>query len=240
MKIAVISDTHGRLSADIAEELKQYEYILHCGDFDDQGTYEKLAALGPTLAGVRGNCDWWAYGDFLPPYRLIRFKNTCIFMTHRPQDVSRYQNREHDIVLCGHTHRYEDNVIGGTRYLNPGSISEPRDGARGYLSLEIDEYGVRVEHLFPGQKISSAKQGMSSKGVLRSTDMVNITNLCECGVSDAADIIRNVMKLTDKGKEIRVISAKLSLSEELAERIVRLYLTHPGIDADGILNKMGV
>ena len=30
------------------------------------------------------------------------------------------------------------------------------------------------------------------------------------------------------------------ISEDLTEQICRLYLTHPGVDADGIMGKMGL
>ena len=48
------------------------------------------------------------------------------------------------------------------------------------------------------------------------------------------------MKSTDKGKSVTEIARQNKISEELASQICRLYLTHPGVDADGILNKMAL
>jgi len=224
-RIAVISDTHGKLSEALSERLRSYDTILHAGDFDTQEIYDRLAALGPAFAGVRGNCDWWAYGDFLPPYRSIRFLNTTVFMTHRPQDATRYMNRDHDIVIHGHTHCYRNETVGGILYLNPGSVSEPRDGEKGYLELTIDKNGYRAEHV----PLSRIKTGS-----------VNIKSLCNSSVSDLYATVKSVIKLTDSGKDIDTVSSRLGLPYDVTEHLVRLYLTHPGIDADGIIGKLGV
>lgn len=36
------------------------------------------------------------------------------------------------------------------------------------------------------------------------------------------------------------IADRHGISRELAEQICWLYLTHPGVDADGIMRKMGI
>ena len=48
------------------------------------------------------------------------------------------------------------------------------------------------------------------------------------------------MQYVDKGKPVPVIAEELRMDPELAEQICRLYLTHPGVDADGIMAKMGL
>lgn len=243
MKIAIISDTHGKLKEDIAALLKDYDQILHAGDLDTQDMYERIRGLGPAVAAVRGNCDWWAYGDILPPFRSMTFQGIRIFMTHRPQDVRSFMNRDHDIVICGHTHCYRDETVGAVRYVNPGSVSEPRDGERGFLELKIGENGYSLRHILPDH-IASEPPGVTDvKGGRISvlpTDPVNITKLCEYCNGEPLRMVKNIMKLTDRGKDIDTVSERLAVPKELVERIVRLYLTHPGIDADGVLNKMGI
>ena len=44
----------------------------------------------------------------------------------------------------------------------------------------------------------------------------------------------------EKGKSVAEISKKYKISEELAEQICRLYVTHTGVDEDGIMTKMGL
>jgi DNA-binding CsgD family transcriptional regulator len=46
------------------------------------------------------------------------------------------------------------------------------------------------------------------------------------------------MDMTDKGKSYKEIAKKLKISEELAESICRMYLTHPGVDVAGILQRI--
>lgn len=55
---------------------------------------------------------------------------------------------------------------------------------------------------------------------------------------DIKDIILAVMRNTDKKKPVAEIARQNNTSEELASQICHLYLTHPGVSADGILNKM--
>ena len=53
-------------------------------------------------------------------------------------------------------------------------------------------------------------------------------------------MISDIIKEIDQGKTVSQIGKKHKISKELAEQICRLYLTHPGVDADGILRKMGL
>ena len=52
--------------------------------------------------------------------------------------------------------------------------------------------------------------------------------------------IKQVMQYTDKGKTVPEIAEMLRMDPDLAEQICRLYLTHPGVDTDGIMTKMGL
>ena len=42
----------------------------------------------------------------------------------------------------------------------------------------------------------------------------------------------------DKGKDVKNIAKSCRIDEELADRICRMYLTHPGIDIDGIITRI--
>ena len=55
---------------------------------------------------------------------------------------------------------------------------------------------------------------------------------------DIDRIISKAMDLTDRGKAHKEIAKKLKISEELAESICRMYLTHPGVDVAGIMSKL--
>ncbi|MCR5101416.1 MAG: hypothetical protein K6B41_08690, partial [Butyrivibrio sp.] len=51
-------------------------------------------------------------------------------------------------------------------------------------------------------------------------------------------IISKAMSMTNSGKSYQEIAKKLKISEELAESICRMYLTHPGVDVAGILQRI--
>lgn len=124
MRIGIISDTHGRLHNRVMERLKDVEYILHAGDFDDQSVMRELDKLAPVY-GVRGNNDWGLWAHQLP--RQLRFDlgGVSFCMSHRREDVP-WNLSGVDVVICGHTHRYSEEKIMGRLWLNPGSCSYPR------------------------------------------------------------------------------------------------------------------
>ena len=51
-------------------------------------------------------------------------------------------------------------------------------------------------------------------------------------------LVQKVMRDVDKKRSVEQIAWENSISEELAEAICRMYLTHPGIGVDGILDRI--
>ncbi|MBR3308193.1 MAG: YfcE family phosphodiesterase [Lachnospiraceae bacterium] len=217
MKIAVVSDTHGRLSPAAEESIFSCDAVLHAGDFDDEDMYRRFNRRLVPFLGVRGNCDSWAWGGSLKDSVYTEYEGVRIFMTHRPQDVYRLCRREADIIICGHTHCHEEITTDGMFRLNPGSISRPRDGQAGYVILHVSNGSYETEYV-PAESIRPA---VSAKDQMPD-DM----------------LIRRTVKLTDRGLPVPEIAAKLGASPVLIDRIVRMYLTHPGIDVDGILARI--
>jgi putative phosphoesterase len=83
--------------------------------------------------------------------QIIDIEDARIFMTHGhyfssfTEYVSNKKlvafGKEHnvDLILHGHTHVKKDDVLDGIRILNPGSLSDPRDGVKGsYITFEVD------------------------------------------------------------------------------------------------------
>ena len=52
--------------------------------------------------------------------------------------------------------------------------------------------------------------------------------------------IEKVIRLAKSGRTVSEIAASLEIERDLAEQICRLYLTHPGVSAEGIMSKMGL
>ena len=123
LKIGIISDTHGLLRPAVLDTLSECDVILHGGDINNQGILNTLADIAPVYA-VHGNNDKeWAEG--LPLSQDIRLEGIRIYMTHKkkdlPPDLSSY-----DLVVYGHSHRYETRTEGHTLLLNPGSCGPRR------------------------------------------------------------------------------------------------------------------
>jgi hypothetical protein len=66
-----------------------------------------------------------------------------------------------------------------------------------------------------------------------------MTVLSRSGVSDLKKQIEIVVKETQKNRSPEEIANKYGYDTALTEQIARLYLTHPGVTADGIMTKMG-
>lgn len=123
MRIAVISDTHDRLPAHVVEAIRGADEIWHLGDVTDPGIIDTLAALGPRLRVVRGNCDacedWPLTADF----------TLCAQVIHLEHIPPRQPPARVNLLLHGHTHVPRDETIRGTRYLNPGTVGKANKGA---------------------------------------------------------------------------------------------------------------
>ncbi len=156
MKVLVISDTHRNIkNVERILELiipKGVKTILHCGD--NIGDAKKLQSLYPelTVHAVYGNCDGFGFGEDYT--KVVEVGGVKIFMTHG----NRYDVKSGDyqiliidamahgaqLAVCGHSHcayleKSEDFVA-----LNPGSISEPRDGCGpSYAILDIEDGKIK-------------------------------------------------------------------------------------------------
>ena len=57
---------------------------------------------------------------------------------------------------------------------------------------------------------------------------------------DMSRTVKQVMRDTEMGMPVDKVAEKRHISRELAEQICRLYLTQSGVDAEGIMRKMGI
>jgi putative phosphoesterase len=140
MKIVVVSDTHGDLSAlrRVALIEKDADLFLHAGDVE-----ATEGEIFPFLA-VKGNCD----GAYEFPFRRqIETPFGKLQIEHYPIYASAmYQSLRMDgvrIFVHGHTHVREEETEEGLRVYCPGSLVFPEDNDVGtYLVLNIDETTV--------------------------------------------------------------------------------------------------
>lgn len=161
MKLMIASDIHGsaffcRKMLD-AYKREQADRLLILGDILYHGPRndlpqgyapkEVIAMLNEVkqeLLCVRGNCDTEVDQmvlDFpiLADYCFLELDGKTIFATHghvyNPQNLPML--KKGDILLNGHTHIPANEDMGNYVYMNPGSISIPKNGsAHGYMIYE--------------------------------------------------------------------------------------------------------
>lgn len=223
MRIGMISDTHNLLRPEVKEKLQGVDCILHCGDIGSRMVLDELGKIAPVKA-VRGNVDKeWAEG--IPGHLELELGGLFIYMIHKkkdlPKDLSSY-----DIVMTGHSHQYVSTWMEAadghrTLLLNPGSCGPKRFyQAVTMAMLTIDEDGWNVKRI----EIPHAPME-----IIPGTDSADVRAIIEIVVSE-----------TKKGRTVETIARKHKWNNALVEQIVRLYVTHPGVTADGIMTKMGL
>ena len=105
---------------------------------------ELLNARKNVICAVRGNCDaeidqMVLQFPMMADYALLEAGSRLVFATHGHLfNLDQLPPLcEGDILLHGHTHVPACVEKSGVRYLNPGSVSLPKeDSPRGYMTLE--------------------------------------------------------------------------------------------------------
>mgnify|MGYP003307969790 CR=1 FL=1 len=134
MKILIVSDSHG--NNEVLDELVRthtdVSLFLHCGD-----SCCPAHSIFP-FKSVRGNCDYLY--DMEETFILPSpFGN--ILLKHKPNATDKFlKDNNIRIYVYGHSHIKECSKKNNICYINPGSVSEPRDGDMpSYIILENDE-----------------------------------------------------------------------------------------------------
>ncbi len=225
-RIMVISDTHGTLRPEVLKRAAGCEAILHAGDVDRPELLEQLKGVAPVYA-VRGNVDGeWA--ESLPEERELELFGFRIYMVHnkkrRRKDLSGI-----DLVVCGHSHEYQDvwDKKTGIHYLNPGSCGPKRfrlPVTMMELVLYPEEHRAEVTRLEYEAQAAGDNKTVSTKDELSEKDLYQL--------------VKKVMKGMRAGKSIPEMAERNHAKERLVEDICRMYATHPGIDVDGIMDRL--
>jgi putative phosphoesterase len=141
--LGLLGDTQGRyrvpdLLAAVGALLAGVDEIWHAGDWQEPAVLEGLRKLGKPLLVVNGN----APDDPRFPERVAqRVERLRVGMVHRPPRPDDAWARALDICIHGHTHRWRDEVIGGTRFINvstPTAAGFSQDRTLGILRIDGD------------------------------------------------------------------------------------------------------
>ena len=153
MKIGVVSDTHNNLKnietiINLFNEIK-VPIVIHTGDISNANTLEQFSKLNSKLIGVYGNNDRNELGlkevaqknkfQFQDPPKKISLLDKEIVIFHEPDKIDQFlsQNKLIDVVLYGHTHRYENNTRNGVLFFNPGESAGMQKGSNAIGILDL-------------------------------------------------------------------------------------------------------
>ena len=218
MKIAIISDTHSLLRDEVMEKIRECDIILHGGDIASKETVEAIEKHGRAYF-VRGNADKeWA--EDIPYEQEIELGGYYFYMIHKKSDI-RKDLFGIDFVIFGHSHKYEQKTEEGITYLNPGSCGPRRFTQPVTLMImEIDE-----------------------KSRAWKVEKVDISPILKKGAKlppqkEMDILIKSIVKDMNANKSVEKIAERNRVDRALVEEILQIYTTHPGIDVDGILNRM--
>lgn len=131
MRIGLISDTHGKLRAEVFEHFAGVEMILHAGDIGSVDILIELEALAP-VAAVYGNTDRFEVRARVPDVARVEAAGRTIVVTHGDQLGSptpeglRAAFPAADIIVYGHTHRPLVDRGEGRLVVNPGAAGPRR------------------------------------------------------------------------------------------------------------------
>lgn len=164
MKLLVISDIHGSLfylqkMIEIFEK-NSYDKILILGDelyhgprnplpknYSPKEVAELLNRYKNKIIAVRGNCDsevdqMVLEYPIMSDYNLIFWNNKKIFMTHgHTYNINNpLPMEEGDILIYGHFHIPMINIENNRIFLNPGSISLPKENSENSFGVFEDNY----------------------------------------------------------------------------------------------------
>ena len=220
-RIAIISDTHSLLRPEIKEVLNTCEVILHSGDIASQKTIEEIKSI-TTSYFVKGNADKHIEED-IPEQLEITLYGVRFYMIHNKKQ--RKENLDGvDIFIYGHSHKYEEVKKEGTLYLNPGSCGPRRFRqpiTMAVLTIEDETKSYSIEKI----ECSSGGKEIIEPQISR---------------KDMDKFIKSIIKDMNMGREVETIAKRNQVELEFVNQILQIYTTHPGIDVDGILNRMDI
>ncbi|MCC8044525.1 MAG: metallophosphatase family protein [Clostridiales bacterium] len=291
MRIAVISDTHDVLRAEVLEQIRIADAVIHAGDVSKPEIVDRIKAnlkKDAHLYLVRGNAD----GDWakkIPETLEFQLEQLLIFVVHNSKTAVIPDNC--DIIISGHTHKFQAETecasavemaieytssgfhgsqenandssgfqIGqeygfqqGRLWLNPGSCGRKRfrlELSMAVLHLEGRTWQVEKIAIGTAEKsiahsarteLLADSLGTDSAVEFRKTeDDENNSDISALSSGELLHLINGILTRMNRGKTISQIAAQLHLEHSFVEEICRIYVTHPGVTANGILDKLEV
>jgi len=159
MLIGVVSDTHNnQKNIDQIISLfndEEIQLVIHTGDIANANSLDKFSKLNANLIGVYGNNDRNEAGledvaiknnfQFQEPPKLLTLLDRNIAIFHEPDSIEEFLilNRNIDIVLHGHTHRYRNEIENDVLFFNPGESAGMQTGMNAIGLVDLKELEAR-------------------------------------------------------------------------------------------------
>ena len=160
MKIGVLSDTHKKVKkAKTALDFliqNGAEFIIHAGDIVEKEILDLLEACGKKYIAVYGNNDAHLvehhnkYHLVQEPY-YFKLANTKFKLMHLPF----YMSQDAEVIIFGHTHKFEVEFIKGVLFLNPGEVCARNKPISECAMLEVLEDKFIVKYYTQKKKEES-------------------------------------------------------------------------------------
>ncbi|MCD8336256.1 MAG: metallophosphatase family protein [Lachnospiraceae bacterium] len=242
MRVAVISDTHDVLREEVLEQIRLADAVIHAGDISKPEIVDRMKANLPEksiLYLVRGNADGdWAMR--IPETMEFQLEQVHFFVVHNRKKA--VIPEKCDIVISGHTHRFQAETADGRLWLNPGACGRRR--FRSELSmavLQIEGNSWQTEKIRIGAEDVPAEKSVYSDAAANSRNSGSASgDPMELSSGALLLLISGILKRMNRGKTISQIAGELNLEESFVEEICRISVTHPGVTANGILDKLEV
>lgn len=147
-RVALVSDTHGRIDDVFDKYLKECDLILHAGDYGDWSVIDKLRSFAPVKL-VSGNIDPPFYRNEAPLVLRFNIEELSFLMMHIGGYPGKYSKnakmelalQKPDVFVCGHSHILRiiyDNKL-EMLTLNPGAMGfEGFHNVRSIICFDVD------------------------------------------------------------------------------------------------------
>lgn len=153
MKIAILSDSHKKpqLTFDAVQMLKEQgaQYLIHAGDLEIEENLKILKQSGLPYVCVFGNNDYGllSFQNDYPikkePY-YFKIKDLKFKLMHLPF----YMSSDSDIIVFGHTHKFETYMQNDSLFINPGEVCARNKPLSECVLLEITKNDYEVNRFF--------------------------------------------------------------------------------------------
>ena len=160
MKIGILSDTHTKVKrAKTALDFliqNGAEFIIHAGDIVEKEILDLLEECGKKYIAVYGNNDAHLvayhnkYHLVQEPY-YFKLANTKFKLMHLPF----YMSNDAEVIIFGHTHKFEVEFIKGVLFLNPGEVCARNKPTSECAMLEVLEDEFIVNYYTQNKKEES-------------------------------------------------------------------------------------